>query len=119
MDLFGSRIEDRRTVTFDPATGAVQAMRERRLGAIRLASGPDSAADPAEVAAALVEGVRKHGLGLLPWSDAARALRQRAGFTGGTDLSDDALITRLDDWLPPLVEGKRKLGDISGGALFQ
>jgi len=118
-DLFGDRIEIRRSVTFDPAPGAVQTMRERRLGAIRLASGPDSQADPAEVAAALVEGVRKYGLGLLPWSEAATALRRRAQFVGGADLSDDALIERLDEWLPPLVEGKRKLADIHGGALFQ
>ena len=118
-DLFGDRIENRRTVAFDPVVGAVQAMRERRLGAIRLASGPDSHADPAQVAAALVDGVRKHGPGLLPWSDAARALRQRAHFVGGADLSDEALLARLDEWLPPLVEGKRKLSDINGGALFQ
>ena len=118
-DLFGDRIENRRTVAFDPVVGAVQAMRERRLGAIRLASGPDSHADPAQVAAALVDGVRKHGPGLLPWSDAARALRQRAHFVGGADLSDEALLARLDEWLPPLVEGKRKLSDMNGGALFQ
>jgi ATP-dependent helicase HrpB len=118
-NLFRGRIEIRRTVRFDPPTGAVQAVRERRLGAIRLSSGPDTNADPAEVAAALVEGVRTHGLGLLPWSEAAMALRQRAGFVGGADLSDEALVARLDEWLPSLVEGKRKLADVDRGALFQ
>jgi ATP-dependent helicase HrpB len=117
--LFGERIETRRTVAFDPASGAVQAVRERRLGAIRLSSGPDTGADPGEVAAALVEGVRKYGLDLLPWGDAAGALRLRAAYAGSTDLSDEALIARLDEWLPPLVEGKRRLSDISGGALHQ
>jgi len=97
----------------------VQAVRERRLGAIRLSSGPDSNADPAEVAAALVEGVRKHGLDLLPWSEGAQALRQRAGYAGGGALSDAALIERLDEWLPALAEGKRRLSEISGGALYQ
>ncbi len=58
--LFGDRIETRRSVRFDPATGGVQALRERRLGAIRLSSGPDSNADPEEIAAALLEGVQ-HG----------------------------------------------------------
>ena len=117
--LFGDRIETRRTVTFDPASGAIQALRERRLGAIRLSSGPDSAADPGEIAAALIEGVRRHGLDLLPWSDAARALRLRATYAGGPDLSDEALIARLDEWLPALVEGRRRLSDIWGGALYQ
>jgi ATP-dependent helicase HrpB len=117
--LFGDRIALKRTVTFDPATGAVQTTRERRLGAIRLSSGPDTNADPGEVAAALVEGVRTHGLALLPWPESARALRQRAEFTGGADLSDEALIARLDEWLPALVEGRRKLADIDKGGLFQ
>jgi len=117
--LFGDRIEVKRSASFDPATGAVQAVRERRLGAIRLSSGPDSNADSAEVAAALVEGVRKHGLDLLPWSEGAHALRQRAGYAGDGALSDEALIGRLDEWLPSLVEGKRRLSDIAGGALFQ
>ncbi len=117
-DLFGHRIEIRRDVTFDPATGAVTATREQRLGAIRLSSGPDSNAEPGAVAKALVEGVRTHGLERLPWGDAAAALRQRAGFVGSADLSDDALIARLDEWLPALVEGKRKLGDVDRGALF-
>ena len=118
-DLFGDRIEVRRTVSFDPATGGVQAVREQRLGAIRIASGPDSNADPEEIAAELVEGVRKHGLSLLPWSEAATTLRQRAAYAGDDALSDTALIERLDEWLPPLVERKRRLSDIAGGALFQ
>ena len=118
-DLFGDRIALTRTVNFDPATGAVQATRERRLGAIRLSSGPDSNADPAQVAAALVEGVRAHGIGLLPWGEAAAALRQRAAYAGDDALSDAALIARLDEWLPGLVEGKRRLSDIGAGALHQ
>ncbi|WP_442678540.1 ATP-dependent helicase HrpB [Sphingomonas sp. ASY06-1R] len=115
--LFGDRIETRRTVRFDPATGGVAATRERRLGAIRLSSGPDSHADPADIAAALVEGVRTHGLDRLPWPDAAKALRQRASYVGGADLSEEALLGRLDEWLPGLVEGRRRLSDIAGGAL--
>jgi ATP-dependent helicase HrpB len=118
-ELFGDRIEVRRSVGFDPSTGGVQAVREQRLGAIRIASGPDSNADPREVAAALVEGVRKHGLGLLPWSDAATTLRQRAAYAGDDALSDAVLIEQLDEWLPSLVEGRRRLSDIAGAALFQ
>ncbi|MEG3123978.1 ATP-dependent helicase HrpB [Sphingomonas sp. GB1N7] len=120
--LFGDRIETRRTVAFDPATGGVQATRERRLGAIRLTSGPDTAADPADIAAALLNGVRTHGLSQLPWSDAALALRHRAAFAaahGGADLDlgDDSLLARAEDWLVPLLDGKRRLSAIDPGAL--
>ena len=114
--LFADRVATVRTALFDPATGAVQALRERRLGAIRLASGPDTAADPEAVAAALVEGVRAHGLHLLPWGEGAQALRRRAAFAG-VALDDATLLARLDEWLPALVAGRRRLDAIPAGAL--
>lgn len=117
--LFADRIETRRSVAFDPASGSVQAVRERRLGAIRLSSGPDSAAAPTEIEAALLEGVRTHGLALLPWSEGAQALRIRAGFTGDARLSDAALLDALDDWLPPLLSGKRRLDAVAPEGLTQ
>ncbi len=113
--LFGGRIETRRTVDFDPATGSVTTLRERRLGALRLSSGPDAQADPVAVAAALLEGVRTHGVALLPWSAGAEALRARATYAG---VPLDVMITeRLDEWLPPLLEGRRRLDTIPPGAL--
>ena len=115
--LFGGEIETVRTVRFDGPSGGVEAVRERRLGAVRLARGPDAEADPAAIAAALIEGVRRHGVGLLDWSKAAGALRQRAGYVG-IDLSDAALIARIDEWLPGLVAGRRRLGDIPGEQLL-
>ncbi len=113
--LFGDRIETRRTVDFDPVTGGVTTLRERRIGALRLSSGPDAQADPAAVAAALLEGVRAHGLTLLPWSGGGEALRQRAGYTG-IDI-DALMVERLDEWLPPLLDGRRRLDAIPPGAL--
>ncbi|MGP7795422.1 ATP-dependent helicase HrpB [Sphingomonas sp. CLY1604] len=113
--LFADRIETRRTVEFDAATGGVTTLRERRLGALRLSSGPDAQADPAAVAAALLEGVRTQGLHLLPWSAGAAALRARATYAG---VPIEALMRdRLDEWLPPLLEGRRRLDAIPAGAL--
>ena len=116
--LFADRIETRRTVIFNPATGGVETLRERRLGGLRLSSGPDSGASAEAVAAALVDGVRTHGLSLLPWSDGAGAYRARAAYAG-VALDDATLIERLDDWLPALVAGKRRLDAIAPGALTE
>ncbi len=116
--VFADRIETARTLAFDPATGAVEALRERRLGAIRLSSGPDPTADRAALAAALVEGVRAHGLALLPWDDGATTLRTRAAFAG-VALDDATLLARLDEWLPSIVAGKRRLSAIPAGALAE
>jgi ATP-dependent helicase HrpB len=120
--LFGDRIKSGAELAFDPATGTVQARRGRRLGAITLSQGRDFQASPEEVAAALVEGVRAHGLPVLPWSESARSLRRRAAFarahdSGLADLSDEALIASLDQWLPLLVAGRKSLRDIDPSAL--
>ncbi|BAV65997.1 ATP-dependent helicase HrpB [Sphingobium cloacae] len=117
LALFGGRVAEHRTVRFRAENGGIEALRERRLGAVRLSSGSDDRPDPEAVTAALVEGVRQGGLSLLPWSEAARSLRMRAGFAGVEALSDAALLETLDDWLPPLLAGKRRLSDIDKGPL--
>ncbi|MEG3177359.1 ATP-dependent helicase HrpB [Sphingomonas sp. RB3P16] len=122
--LFGDHIATHRTVSFESASGGVQTLRERRLGALRLSSGPDPQADPAAIAAALLDGLRVHGLARLPWSDTALALRHRAGFAqahGGAELAldDAALLARADEWLAPLLAGKRRLDAIEAGALTE
>jgi ATP-dependent helicase HrpB len=120
--LFADRIASGTQVAFDPATGTVRASHGRRLGAIRLSGGQDSRAEPAAIEAALLEGVRTHGVGRLPWSEAASALRLRAAFARRfdaaiADLSDEALLAALGDWLPVLLTGKRRLGEVDPGAL--
>ncbi|MDQ4087487.1 MAG: ATP-dependent helicase HrpB, partial [Pseudomonadota bacterium] len=121
-ELFAGRITSGSEVSFDPATGAVTASHGRRLGAILLSGGRDPEAGPADVEAALLEGDRAHGLGLLPWSEAASALRQRAAFARRfdaaiRDLSDAALVGRLDEWLPVLLQNRRRLSDVDPAAL--
>ena len=115
--LFGDRIAEHRTVRFRAANGGIEALRERRIGAVRLSSGSDDRPDPDAVVAALASGVRQGGLDLLPWSEAAQSLRMRAGFAGVEALSDAALMERLDEWLPPLLSGKRRLSDIDRSQL--
>lgn len=117
LDLFADRVEGARTVRFRPENGGVETLRERRLGAIRLSSGPDDSPDPAAVTDALVEGVRAGGVDLLPWSKAALAMRQRAAFAGEEAIGDGALLGALDEWLPPLLAGKRRLSDVDPSAL--
>ncbi len=120
--LYADRIISGASVEFDPATGGVRTHHGRRLGAILLSGGQDSRPDPHAVAAALVEGVRAYGLDRLPWSDAARSLRRRAAFARAADasipdVSDEALLAALDDWLPLLAAGRRRLADIDPAQL--
>jgi ATP-dependent helicase HrpB len=124
LELFSGRIETTRDAEFDPANGSVTPMRSRRLGAIRLASGPDPNPDQSAIEQALLQGLRQHGLELLPWDERASQLRPRAAFAHQHDASipllhDAALLDRADEWLVPLLAGKRRLSDIERGSLAQ
>jgi ATP-dependent helicase HrpB len=122
LSLFADEIQTRHEADFDPATGAVAPTRVRRLGAVRLSAGPDASPDQAVVEQALLGGVKRHGLGLLPWSEATVRLRQRAAFARVFEpsipaIDDSALADRLDEWLPPLVSVRRRLVEVDAAAL--
>jgi ATP-dependent helicase HrpB len=82
--------------------GDVSSARVERLGAIVLAERPLPAPDPADVAAAVAEGLRLEGLGLLNWTPAAVELRARlAAACAGLGspwpaVDDDALLAAID-----------------------
>ncbi len=112
-----ARIERVSRCSFALAERRAEARLERRLGAIRLASGPDPSPSPEALCAALIGGVREHGLDLLGWGEKALALRQRARFAGIAVLEDAALLDSLDDWLAPLLARHRSLGAVGPGPL--
>ncbi|WP_405545094.1 helicase-related protein [Streptomyces goshikiensis] len=100
--------------------GDVAARATHRLGAIALAVRPLKNPDPALVRAALLEGLRSDGLGLLRWTPDSRALRARLGFLhrtlGGAwpDVADDGgLLARADDWLEPELSRARRRADLA------
>jgi ATP-dependent helicase HrpB len=106
--------------------GRLRAKRLTRLGRLIIREEIDDNPDPALVARALAERVRREGVGVLPWSAAAMSLRERLAFLRSRDpawpdLSDAALAERLDEWLTPLLSGVRSLGglraDVLDGAL--
>jgi ATP-dependent helicase HrpB len=91
------------------AQGRVTARRERRLGAIVLSSTPVRPS-AAEGRAAVARALAKEGLGTIGWSTAADALRRRLALlhrelgSPWPDVSEGALLSRLDDWLAPELE---------------
>jgi ATP-dependent helicase HrpB len=113
-DQFGSEIANEEVVEWDPASRAVVARRRERLGAIVLRDTALRNPQPARVAGALIDGVRREGLQLLPWDDGARRTRERITFirtldrtweSGWPDMSDKALTDSLEGWLGPRVGG--------------
>ncbi|MFF4851435.1 ATP-dependent helicase HrpB [Streptomyces sp. NPDC001194] len=99
--------------------GDVVARSAQRLGAVELAVRPLGNPDPDLVRAALLDGLRGEGLGLLRWSPDARMLRARLGFLHRTlggdwpDVEDDAtLLDRAGDWLEPELSRARRRADL-------
>ncbi|CAH0497322.1 ATP-dependent helicase HrpB [Novosphingobium sp. CECT 9465] len=110
------RIGERHSLSWNAGEGRMEARLERRLGAIVLARVPDPKPDPANVTALLIAQVREDGLGLLPLGDGAKALIERAGYAGLEALSEPALLASLEEWLAPLLAGRRDL-NVSAGKL--
>ena len=96
------RIERRQVLRWNGER--VEALLERRLGAVTLARGPDPSPDPQAIAMLLLEKARRDPAKLLPVE-----LLARASYAGIEALSPEALAKTADLWLLPLVEGRRDL----------
>ena len=122
MDLFDAALEQEDRIEESPG-GRVRVRRLTRLGRLTVRESVDEAPPAAMVTAALLARVRASGLADLPWGPAAKALRQRLAYLRAgdpeawPDLSDEALIARLDEWLAPMLVDVRKLADIGPDVL--
>ncbi len=107
------RIERRQVLAWNKGEARVEARVERRIGAITLATGSDPAPDMAAIADILVEkAVEKLGEVLPP------ALLARARHAGVAALSPESLAQTADQWLAPLLAGRRDL-DVSQAKLAE
>lgn len=120
-DVFADRLEVEDRLDLD-APGGATATRRLKLGALVLEERRIDRPEPAVIAGALMGEVRRKGLGALKFGEAVEGLRARVGFLRRTDeswpdLSDEGLLATLEDWLEPLLVGRRRLSDLSDGEL--
>jgi ATP-dependent helicase HrpB len=120
---FSDRLQREDRLEPDPA-GRLRATSIVRLGRLVLEERQVTDPDPALVLGALLDDVRRRGVGSLPWGEASSGLRSRAAFLralgrDAADLSDTALSQRLEDWLAPALAGKRSLGELDDRVLEQ
>ncbi|MBW0115802.1 ATP-dependent helicase HrpB [Pseudonocardia abyssalis] len=108
--------------------GDVTARHVRRLGAIVLHERRLDRPDRDLVRAALLQGLRAEGLGLLRWSDGARRLRDRLATLhrvigdAWPDVSDEALLADPDPWWTgPFARARSRadLGRIDAGPVLR
>lgn len=113
-------VADEESVAWDPRRGDAAAQRRRHLGAITVSSEPLAAPPPDAVRAALLEGLRSIGLGLLGRLDGADDLRRRVAWLRATrpdddwpDWSDEALVEDAEQWLAPVLTRARSRADLN------
>ncbi|NQV99134.1 MAG: ATP-dependent helicase HrpB [Rhodospirillales bacterium] len=115
--LFENQIIEKETAVWDSQNQAVLARRQKCLQALVLHDAPAKTIPPEQIANALIGGIREMGLDCLPWSKDAIDWRQRVrclyqGTGSGADLSDEALMQNLEDWLQPYLSGKSRLSHL-------
>ena len=111
--LYADRIQVIDEVSWDDPTQMVRATRQRRFGSLILSEQGLSKPDPSAISTALLEGIRRAGLDRLAWTTELHQWRARVAFLRRTkgknrrwpDLSDEALLRTLDDWLGPYLSG--------------
>jgi ATP-dependent helicase HrpB len=117
---FGSAITTVDIVEWDARAEAVIARRQRRLGGLAIDDAQLADPEPDAVRAAVLEGVRTLGLGVLPWTPALAQWRARVAFLRGLDgdggwpdVGDAALLASLDSWLGPWLDGVTRRADLA------
>jgi ATP-dependent helicase HrpB len=112
---FASHIETKVDVEWSPSTRSVRATRRTVLGAIILTEAPVQDAPRERVVDTIIAGIRADGIEALPWSDSARSVLDRMRFLHSTvdgwpDVSADALLHSLEEWLGPFLGAAGAMG---------
>lgn len=87
---------------------------QTRLGAIIVTRRPAESPPVAAVRAGLLAGVRREGLAMLSWTDADHRYRDRLAFLhrerpdDWPDVTDEALLGCLEDWLAPAIDRRTR-----------
>jgi len=120
---FPERFMRTRVVRWNREARAVEAFEEQRFAQLLLERRMVPAR-PEDATPALLAAIRELGLGALPWSEHAQALRARVACLREwcpelelPDLGDSALLDALEHWLAPHLAGKTRLESLAAASL--
>jgi len=123
-DLYPAHYTAQRELRFNRDTQAVETALEKRFAAIVLEQRTVPTERNADTARMLMAAIGELGLGCLPWSDGLRewqarvvCLREWCPELGLPDVSDAALATTLEAWLPQVVSGRLRVSELETGSL--
>lgn len=121
LALFSDRLDKR--VVLERGPSGFKAFEQTRLGELALQSRQLKAVPPELLVEAEAEEIRSKGLKALRFSENAQGVRARVNFLrtqdeAWPDMSDEALLGTLSDWLGPYAAGK-PLMSLSAGDVSQ
>jgi ATP-dependent helicase HrpB len=124
---FAAAIETADVLDWNARAEMVEAKRTRRLWSLVLEEKPLKNPAPDQMAAAMIAGIRAMGLTALPWTENARNLQARTAFLRRVgdarhdwpDLSDEALLASLEDWLAPYLSGMTRRAHLASLDLME
>lgn len=112
-------VVERDVVGWNARQGALVAQREQRVGELTLATRPLPQPSLAQRVAVLCDAIRREGLDLLGWTEAARQWQARVQslhlWRGDPwpDVSDVALLANLEAWVGPWLDGVTRRADLA------
>lgn len=116
---FADQIREIERTEWSVRDEAVIARREWRLGELVLKSEALKDISGETLARGLCQGIRQAGLKVLPWSEGLRDWLARLAFLHRADpdgawpeVSDEALLERLETWLAPYLSGLSRLSHL-------
>jgi ATP-dependent helicase HrpB len=117
---FSSHFSSGRRLAFNRESRIVEANDEKRFADLVLERRHVPTPKDAATAAMLLAGIAQLGRDCLPWSEGTRewqarvqSLREWCAELELPDVSDEVLMTTLEEWLLPALQGKSKLGELS------
>jgi len=121
LEQFAARVRWEETVDWDHRRQSVAAHCDLKLDSLTLRSKPLAAPDAQFVTAALLEGIRQHGLQCLPWTKTLKRWQKRVCFLQHIleegqpwpDVSNTGLQSHLAQWLAPYLTGMTRLRDLT------
>lgn len=113
---YGRAVVWQPAMQFNPQRRAVDALEQRRFGALVLDSRRLQKPAPDLLATALMDGVRSLGLNALAFTGRTAQLRARLehfATLGGPAMDETSLLAQLSQWLEPFVQGCKALDQIT------
>ncbi|MDQ3394108.1 MAG: ATP-dependent helicase HrpB [Bacteroidota bacterium] len=118
ITLFSGQVQVSEDIYWDHTTSRVVAKKFSRLDALVLEEIHLTNPDPEKIAEVLQNVIIEKGLSLLSWPEHSQKIRKRLSFLHNLDhhlwpdVSDDALLNTIDEWLRPYLYDKKSLDEI-------